>query len=563
MSIQLRSKQRSLKSKILSVLFLIFICIAFLTAGTAVAQGTERLVNTKWLADHKDDPNVVIIDASPSKDYLEKHIPGAISASFSGDEYLSYGIDTSFGGDDLLVDPNACLPWHVGTPYYVQTVIRNLGINDDSTVVIYDTGAHFNATTFFFELTFHGHKNAYILNGGLSKWENDGYPITKEMPKAKRGDFVAKIMDPAVIVEKDYVLQRLYKPDTVVVFCVNSDWYYGGHLAYNRAGHIPSSVLAPYPDNFQKDKTWRTVDMLKKQYAALGILPEKEIIVYCGGKPASTSDYFTLRYVLNYPNVKVYPGALTAWLNDPRDLPMHTYWNQHLIRDALWVRWWAGERIQYLLRDPGTIVVDVRPEDKYKAGHIAYSVNIPILELMSKGKMSLKDWENLLGQKGIGRHKEVVLYDEHKGDAASLMFWILEYLGHPKASILQNGLVGWESCGLKLTQKETIIAPPKTKFDVAISPETFLATPKKDRRLVDPKEQPDFFGFPRVWIVSSSKKIPAHVPSAEYKHIPWSQNLDVEGNLNSAAKLIKLYESASVLKYAEIVCYSDSIQEEQ
>ena len=371
---------------------------------------------------------------------------------------------------------------------------------------------------------------------------------------------MAKIADPSLIVNTDYVLTRLYKPETIVVYTVSLNWYYGAYLAYNRPGHIPSSVLAPYPDQFKPDKTWRSMDVLKRQYAAQGILPKKEIIVYCGGNPASTSAFFTLRHVLGYPNVKVYYDATDGWLKDPRDLPMHTYQNQQLIRDALWVQWWAGERIQYLLQDPGTIAVDVRPEVKYKAGHIAYSVNIPIIDLIKKPEMGLKEWEGLLGQKGIGRQKEVVLYDEQNGVEAGVLFWLLEYLGQPKVSILNKGLVGWKEWNLELTQKETIIDQPKVKFDVAIRPETFVAIPEKNVRLIDTKEKTDFLGFPRVWIVSS-KKMPAQVPSDAYKHISWDQNLDKNGNLKSAGDLITLYEEANILKYAEIVCFSDSLQE--
>lgn len=553
-------KKNHRTKRIMMLLGIVSFSVAFLLSGTVMAQGTGRLVSVKWLAKHKDDPNLVIIDVSKTKYYLENHIPGAVSGSFSSKDYISYGIDTSYGGDDLLVDPDARLPWHAGSPQYVQSVMRKMGISNDSTVVVYDEGAHFHACQFYFALTFHGHKNVYLLDGGFAKWASEGLPVTREISGVKPGDFVAKIEDPSKTVDTDYVLTRLYKKDTVVVYAVTSKWYYGSYLAYNRPGHIPSSVLAPYPDQFQADKTWRPVDMLKRQYLAQGIVPEKEVIVYCGGNPASRSAWFTLRHVLGYPNVKVYYDATTGWLKDPRDLPMHLYQNQHLLRDPLWVHWWAGTRIQYLLRDPGTIVVDVRPEAQYKSGHIPYAVNIPVVELLANKNMTLENWQTLLGQKGIAKHKEVVIYDAQKGDRASLMFWLLEYMGHPKVSIMNGGLAGWNAWNLKLKKDETIIARPQTKFDVAISPENFMANPQKNTRLVNADEKADFFGFPRVWI-ACSKKVPGKMPVSEFKHIPWDQNLDRKGNLKNAGKLIKVYEDTGVLKYAEIVCCSDSVKD--
>ena len=55
---------------------------------------------------------------------------------------------------------------------------------------------------------------------------------------------------------------------------------------------------------------------------------------------------FILRSVMYWaiPNVKFYTGSLTDWLKDERDLPLHTYQNEHLLRDPLWVQWWAGKR---------------------------------------------------------------------------------------------------------------------------------------------------------------------------------------------------------------------------
>jgi len=128
------------------------------------------------------------------------------------------------------------------------------------------------------------------------------------------------------------------------------------------------------------------------------------------------------------------------------------------------------------------------------------------------------------------------------------MFWLLEYMGHPKVSIMNGGLAGWNAWDLKLTKDETIIAHPRTKFDVSISPENFIAPPRKNRRLANANEKPDFFGLPRVWI-ACSKNVPAGMPVSDFKHIPWDQTLDSAGNLKNAGQLIEVYEGAGVLKY--------------
>jgi thiosulfate/3-mercaptopyruvate sulfurtransferase len=181
---------------------------------------------------------------------------------------------------------------------------------------------------------------------------------------------------------------------------------------------------------------------------------------------------------------------------------------------------------------------------------------------MNKG-MSLGDWEKVLGDSGIGADTEVVLYDEQHGDSSSLMFWLMEYLGQKQVSILKGGLAAWKAMGLEVTTSNTIIAKPKTKYDVAISPKSYKSTIQKEKRMVNVNDKPDFYGCPRIWILSSSKKrtAPTSVPSLDYKHIPWEKNLAESGSLKPAGQLITIYEEARIPKQSEIVCYSDSIQE--
>ena len=69
---------------------------------------TNPLVTTDWLADHLDDPNVVLVDASwymPATgrkgraEYVESHLPGAV-----------------FFGIDDIVDKTTALPHMLPTP---------------------------------------------------------------------------------------------------------------------------------------------------------------------------------------------------------------------------------------------------------------------------------------------------------------------------------------------------------------------------------------------------------------------------------------------------------------
>jgi rhodanese-related sulfurtransferase len=49
-------------------------------------------VNLKEFLKHES--NLVIVDVSKTKYYLENHIPGAVNGSFSAKDYISYGVRT-------------------------------------------------------------------------------------------------------------------------------------------------------------------------------------------------------------------------------------------------------------------------------------------------------------------------------------------------------------------------------------------------------------------------------------------------------------------------------------
>lgn len=524
----------------------------------------NKLVETRWLAEHLNDHDLVIIDASPTEEYVSMHIKNAVSASFSPEDYLSYGINTSYGGGvDLFTDPDSPIPFQDGPPEYIAEVARSLGVNQNSTVVVYDNGANFLATRVFWTLTFHGYEKVFILNGGFEKWTMEGLPLTEEVPKVEIGDFVPCIPGQNIVVSTEYVLRNLNNPDVVLVDANLSSWYYGGFLAYSKRGHIPNAVNVPYPAYFNDDKTWKLVSELKDMFEALGAVPEKEIIVYCGGNPAGSCLFFTLRHILGYINIRLYFDSLISWLADSRILPLYTYANEHMLRDAEWVRWFAGERIQYLVRDSKVRTVDVRSRDKYKAGHIPCAVNIPVDELVNDSSLDLTGWGNLLGRNGIGVDMEVVIYDDEINVLSSLFFWLMEYFGHREVSVLIGGLPSWIEKGFNVSTQDTIIAKPRHKFDVAICPTSYQIKLQKWKRFSNQQEYDDSSRFPRVWLVSSSKakRVSNEITKSDKIYIPWEDNSDEKGRIKSAGELASMYESAGIDKTSEIICFSESLHE--
>jgi thiosulfate/3-mercaptopyruvate sulfurtransferase len=103
-------------------------------------------------------------------------------------------------------------------------------------------------------------------------------------------------------------------------------------------------------------------------------------------------------------------------------------------------------------------VIDVRPKQDYDLGHIPKALSIPADAVNDptaqvQGARLLDDkLAAQFGSRGIDRSTQVVLYDDVGGFHAARLFWMLDYFGHSKVSILNGGIQKWTTDGHKLSQ---------------------------------------------------------------------------------------------------------------
>jgi len=263
------------------------------------------LVTTDWLAQHLNDPKIVVVHVSRDRTaYDAGHIPGA---RFLG---LSELVITREGILNEL-PPAADL----------KNSFERAGISDDSRVILYGDTSVLPVTRAYFTLDYLGHgEQAAVLDGGLPKWRTESRMLTKDAPEVKQGRFTPR-PKPEVKVEIEAVKDLSWAAtngaagSAVLVDARPADDFSGKTAAQEitRPGHIPGAVNMFWMQG-QASKDGMTLlpePQLRKIYEQVGVTPDRPVVTYCNTGMQASESYFTLKY-LGY-DVHMYDGSFSEW----------------------------------------------------------------------------------------------------------------------------------------------------------------------------------------------------------------------------------------------------------
>ena len=281
-----------------------FVVLVLLMIAFAARAQNNVIISPQWLNDNLNDPDLVIIQPSFLKvDYNNEHIKGA--------RYLWPDWLTANSPEGTYNPPD---------PKDATKVLQSLGVNKNSKVVLCHVFGDVSVTArMFITLENLGLRDrVYFLNGGLNAWKKAGFPVTKDVPVVKKGDFVATVATP-LLVDKDYVMQSLKTKSAEVVDARLKRFYDGDPTGNPRDGHITGALNLAYTDMIDASNSIKPTDTLLRNFQA--VLPDKnkEVITYCFIGQTASVIYLTGRS-LGY-NVKVYDGSMQEWSRIP-ELPM-------------------------------------------------------------------------------------------------------------------------------------------------------------------------------------------------------------------------------------------------
>jgi thiosulfate/3-mercaptopyruvate sulfurtransferase len=270
-------------------------------AGSA----TSLLVDLDWL-DRQTAP-VFLVDARPAEEYAAGHLPGAIS------------LDTFFYVNEHT-DAEGLK--HIEGDW--ARMLGEAGITPEDRVVFYDAGTQNYAPRGAFMLRYLGHRESYVLHGGIAGWRAAGRNVTQEPSAHQPTPGISYPIHPqrGMIATADEVAAALNNPGVVVLDVRAVEEYRGEREMQGnpRLGRLPGVAYVEWTSLLEEKDHFKDSAEMRAILAAAGVVPEKEIIVYCQRSHRATNSYTALTY-LDYPNVRVYIGSFYEW-SRRMDLPV-------------------------------------------------------------------------------------------------------------------------------------------------------------------------------------------------------------------------------------------------
>jgi thiosulfate/3-mercaptopyruvate sulfurtransferase len=281
------------------------IALAFAAVRVPSARAqTGPLVTTEWLEKNLANPKVRIVEVSVEPGLFERgHVPGAQNIVWHTD----------------LVDT---VRRDIAPREKFQALVQRLGINKDSTVVLYGDNNNWFAAWGVWVFNMYGLDNVKLLDGGRKKWEAEKRPLTTKVDQVTPSKITVSGPNTRLRARLSDVLDAVNKRTNAAIVDIRGPDEYSGKIFAPpgvqelsiRAGHVPGAVNVPWSRAVNEDGTIKSRDELKKLYASVGIDGKRPIIVYCRIGERSSHTWFVLSKILGY-DVRNYDGSWTEYGN--------------------------------------------------------------------------------------------------------------------------------------------------------------------------------------------------------------------------------------------------------
>jgi thiosulfate/3-mercaptopyruvate sulfurtransferase len=268
-----------------------------ITHRTASSALEDVLTEPAWVAEHLNDANIRIIEVDVSRAaYDQGHIPGAVLWNAYTDlHHADYSPLERREFEELL---------------------SSSGLTPNDTIVFYGYAAYLG----FWLMKAYGHEHALVLHGTRQSWCEASRPWTKDVSKPVASAYLLPAVEATRLMSLN-TLQATLGSGNPIILDVRSDaeyvgdrfWPSGTTEGAGRAGHIPGAVHLHADLLRTTDGTFKNEAALRQLFQDRGVVPERSVVTYCTIGIRASEAALVLRYVLGYPDVRVYGGSWAEW----------------------------------------------------------------------------------------------------------------------------------------------------------------------------------------------------------------------------------------------------------
>jgi len=276
----------------------------------------SALVSCEWLKQNLNAENQLILDATfflPRQQRnaqleYQQHIPGAL-----------------FFDIDKVADLNNQLPHTLPSSEQFADAVGNLGIDNNTLVVIYDNNHFFAAARVWWMFRVFGHNKVRILDGGLTRWRQLNFPVNSEQPMLIIKRFNTQYHSELVF-DLNQMMSVQKSHSWQIVDARSADSFLGKRTQADKSlhtGHIPNSINLPYARLTDlEQQTLLPNKKLHSIFKEIQINLTKSIVTTCGSGVSAAVVILAL-YQIGRTDVPMYDGSWSEWGRRP-DTPTQT-----------------------------------------------------------------------------------------------------------------------------------------------------------------------------------------------------------------------------------------------
>ncbi len=270
--------------------------VALFLVGNLLAQ--ETIVPKDFIALQKENPNLVLIDASKSKLYNKAHVAGAVNIPYATLD------DKENDVKGLLLPADK-----------IAKILGDKGVANDATIVVYDEGSQKYSARVYWALKYLGATNVKLMHKNMKDFRKARVKLTSAVPDVEAKTFNVTLNN-TIITDAAYIESKLNASNVVIIDARTPgefDGTYDGPKAYS-VGHIPGATNIPYESTVKGDgHVFINAEEFKALAPNVDFTPEKEYIVYCKTGVKGATMYAFLKNIMGFDNVKVYDGSYMEW----------------------------------------------------------------------------------------------------------------------------------------------------------------------------------------------------------------------------------------------------------